>query len=56
MTVEYIYQLLGMKEASLNLVIAERDQIKAKLKEAETEIKRLSDLEDELKAKLKEAE
>lgn len=54
MTVEYLYQLIGMKEAALTSVVAERDQIKSKLKEAEKEIKRLSDIEDELRVQIAE--
>ena len=52
MTVEYLYQLIGMKEAALSMVVAERDQIKAKLNEAEKEIRRLSDVEGDVRTQL----
>ena len=38
MTIEYIYQLLGMKEVELNATRTERDQLKLEVKALKKQI------------------
>lgn len=41
MTIDYIYQLLGMKEVELNATRNERDQLKIKVNDLNKELEKL---------------
>ncbi len=46
MTIEYIYQLLGMKEVELNATRNERDQLRLEIKKLKKEIEAFKDKDD----------